>query len=245
MKCRFMAVMVFSLGVMMGLSACDKAAEQNAATDAASSDAPPLEQPVVVAAKPAQPGPVTGSEALPPGHPPFEGMPVALTEQQATSGELPSGHPVLPEQPELPESGIPEDEPAHPVPSEKDLALDLPDSIKGKWAAVGLEVTMTDGAKTEINAPIGGETSLADSGLILRVDTFVPSYKSDFETITSASEALDNPAVKVALIENGQVVTKGWVFQNLPEFNSFVSDRVEVRLLSAVAGNTAQGLDKY
>jgi hypothetical protein len=163
-------------------------------------------------------------------------MPMALSEQQATSGELPTGHPALPEVSELPESGIPEDEPAHPAPSDKELALDLPDSIKQKWLAVGLEVMATDGAKHEIETMLGEETPLTDTGLSLRAEVFVPSYKSDFETVTSASDTLDNPAVKVALIENGQVVAKGWIFQNLPEFNSFSSDRVEIRLLSAVAG---------
>ena len=198
MKYRSVSVLLLSISLMLGLTACDRGAEENASKG--ESDVKP--QPAVAESESTQPGPVTGSEALPPGHPPFEGMPMALTAQQAASGDLPAGHPALPEVSELPESGIPEDEPEHPVPSDRDLALDLPDSIQHKWSAVALELTTADGGNNEIQVPLGGETQLQDLGLILRVDTFIPSYKSDFETITSASDALDNPAVKVILLEN-------------------------------------------
>jgi hypothetical protein len=41
-----------------------------------------------------------------------------------------------------------------------------------------------------------------------------------------------NPAVQIEVIANGQVLAEGWVFQNLPDFNSFKSEQVQVRLVS-------------
>ena len=47
--------------------------------------------------------------------------------------------------------------------------------------------------------------------------------------------------MKVRLLENQKDVAVGWLFQNLPEFNSFKSDKLEVRLLSAEAVEVAEG----
>ncbi|MFC1685162.1 hypothetical protein ACFL0R_06810 [Pseudomonadota bacterium] len=157
--------------------------------------------------------------AMPPGHPPMPGA----VQQPAADGEAP----------------------AHPVSSDKELAINLPESVMGKWSAVTFEVTTVDGSKDKLEVVLGSETSVPGSNLMLRAEVFVPAYKSDFKTITSASNALDNPAAKVALIENQQVVAKGWVFQNLPEFNSFSSDKVSIRLLSAAEASSpsdSQGL---
>ena len=40
-------------------------------------------------------------------------------------------------------------------------------------------------------------------------------------------------------MESQKDVAVGWLFQNLPEFNSFESNRVELRLLSAEGAETA------
>ena len=64
-------------------------------------------------------------------------------------------------------------------------------------------------------------------------DLIDAAYTSDFQTVTSSSNEQINPAVQVQATLNGQVVAEGWVFQNLPEFNSFKSEQVKVRLISA------------
>jgi len=219
------------------LSACDNAPQNSQETPAPASEGETAKAP--------SPGPVTGSEALPPGHPPFEGMtPAAPPPPMPTdAAAMPAGHPPMPGVGQQPAAEG--EAPAHPVPSDKELAINLPESVMGKWSAVTFEVTAVDGSKDTLEVALGSETSVPGSNLMLRAEVFVPAYKSDFKTITSASNALDNPAAKVALIENQQVVAKGWVFQNLPEFNSFSSDKVSVRLLSAVEAGSpsdSQGL---
>lgn len=222
------AKIISTVTLVLVVVACDSGVEEKA--EAKVEDVPATIDKLTAV----QPGPVTGSETLPPGHPPFEGM-EAVTPPPAPvdpSAALPMGHPPMPgveggEQ----ASGEP---PLHPMsPSDKELPIDLPNDVKGMWSSVGLEAILSDGSKQELDVAVGGETSLSDSGLIIRVEVFVPSYKSDFKTITSSSGMLDNPAAKIALIDGGQVVAKGWVFQNLPEFNSFSSERLNIRLVSA------------
>ena len=214
-------LMVFSLG------ACEQASEE-------AGKAPPSGS----GSEAKVPGVITGTEPLPAGHPPLEGLQAPAPAPIA--GDMPPDHPPMP--------GVaggaeprPADEPEHPPGSGKELNVSIPDTVQGKWSAVMLEVLMADGSKQQIRAVLGEETRLADSGLILRAEIFLPSYISDFKTITSASNDLNNPAVKVRLLENQKDMVVGWLFQNLPEFNSFKSDKLEVRLLSAEAVEVAEG----
>lgn len=160
--------------------------------------------------------PVKGDEALPPSHPP-----------------LPSATPPHPtgeagNQPDLNQQLAAQ----HPQPAgKKKPAVVVPDSVKGKWASATLAVT-AGGSEKELKLAIGDKISL-EKNLQLQLVHYLPAYTSDFQTVTSSSNEQINPAVQVQAISNGQVVAEGWVFQNLPEFNSFKSEQVKVRLISA------------
>lgn len=160
--------------------------------------------------------PVKGNETLPPSHPP-----------------LPSATPPHP----TGEAGNPPDlnqqlASQHPKPAgKKKLTVVVPDSVKGKWASAMLAVT-AEGAEKELKLAIGDKISLGKN-LQLHLVHYLPAYTSDFQTVTSSSNEQVNPAVQVQAISNGQVVAEGWIFQNLPEFNSFSSEQVKVRLISA------------
>ncbi len=154
---------------------------------------------------------------LPPNHPPLEpvaenGMP-ADHAQITMDGEM-TGHP-----PEVTsgESG--------------DVEVVVPEEIKGKWTAVQLSIGNTDG-KNEFTIPVGGQTDLAD-GAVVVVDAFLPDYTSDFEKATSASDTLNNPAILVHVMKQDEVLAKGWVFKNYPEFNTFNSSEITIELLDA------------
>ncbi len=215
---RFMAVPVLLLGLF--LAGCDKPApETKPSADAA-------------VKQKAEAPPIMGTEELPPNHPPISNLTPAA---QPEMPEMPAGHPALPEMPisaETEAAAAEEEEMEHPQPSGADIPFTVPENVQGKWAAVVLEVTAADGEKQEIRAAIGEEISLA-GGQSLWVEAFLPSYISDFEKITSASDELKNPAVKVHLREGEETKAKGWVFQNLPEFNNYRSEQVQVRLLNA------------
>lgn len=160
--------------------------------------------------------PVKGDEALPPSHPP-----------------LPSAQPPHP----TADAGSPPDlnqqlASQHPKPAgKKKLSVVVPDSVKGKWASATLAVT-TEGAEKELKLGIGDKISLGKN-LQLHLVHYLPAYTSDFQSVTSSSNEQVNPAVQVQAISNGQVLAEGWIFQNLPEFNSFSSEQVKIRLISA------------
>jgi hypothetical protein len=160
--------------------------------------------------------PVKGNEALPPSHPPLPTAPpphpTAGTDTQTDLNQQLAAQ--------------------HPKPAgKKKLTVVVPDSVKGKWASATLAVT-TDGGEKELKLAIGDKVSLGKN-LQLQLVHYLPAYTSDFQSVTSSSNEQVNPAVQVQAISNGQVLAEGWIFQNLPEFNSFNSEQVKVRLISA------------
>lgn len=160
--------------------------------------------------------PVKGDEPLPPSHPPLPSA--APPHPTSDAGNPPDLNQQLASQ--------------HPKPEgKKKLAVAVPDSVKGKWASATIAVTV-DGAEKEIKLAIGNKVSLGKN-LQLQLVHYLPAYTSDFQTVTSSSNEQINPAIQVQAISNGQVVSEGWIFQNLPEFNSFSSELVKVRLISA------------
>jgi len=160
--------------------------------------------------------PVKGDEALPPSHPP---LPSATPPHPtADAGSPPDINQQLASQ--------------HPQPAgKKKLAVAVPDSVKGKWTSATLAVT-AEGAEKELKLAIGDKISLGKN-LQLHLLHYLPAYTSDFQTVTSSSNEQVNPAIQVQAISNGQVVAEGWIFQNLTAFNSFRSEQVKIRLISA------------
>jgi len=110
--------------------------------------------------------------------------------------------------------------------------LDIPASVKAKWKSAELSLAGRDIALRTVKVAIGGEVDLGKEQ-VLRVLAYVPAFQSDAGTVTSASNNPDNPAVLVQLLDRKQPVAEGWVFQKLPDFNTFSTDRLKVQLLGA------------
>ena len=113
--------------------------------------------------------------------------------------------------------------------------LDIPADVKAKWKSVELSVAGKDIAVRKLRIAVGGETGIDKSGLTVRVVAYVPAFQSDAGAVTSASNNPDNPAVLIQLADKGQVLSEGWVFQKLPDFNTYSSDKLQVQLLAAHA----------
>jgi len=113
--------------------------------------------------------------------------------------------------------------------------LNIPAEVKAKWKTVEISVAGKDITLRKLQIPVGGETGIDRSGLIVRVVAYVPAFQSDAGAVTSASNKPDNPAVLIQLVDKGQVLNEGWVFQKLPDFNTYSNDRLQVQLLAASA----------
>lgn len=182
----------------------------------------PAETPVSEKANTAPP--IIGNEELPAGHPPLE-----APRPISASDPMPSDHPSI-EGLEPPSAE--KDDYSHPELSGSEIQIVVSEEVQAKWVAVLFGVT--DGGEVrEIRIQPGEAVTLERSGLALLVEAFLPSYSSDFNTITSVSNELDNPAAMVRLTKGDEVVAKGWVFQNLPEYNTFKHESVKLILQSA------------
>lgn len=159
---------------------------------------------------------VRGDETLPPNHPP---LPSAPPPHPIDSVDNPSD---LNQQLAS----------LHPRQTNKKIDVSVPDSVKGRWASATLAVTVDNGPEKKLKLTIGETISLTKS-LQLHLAHFLPAYTSDSQTVTSSSNKLVNPAVQIQSILNGKTETEGWVFQKFPDFNSFSSEQIKVRLISA------------
>lgn len=117
----------------------------------------------------------------------------------------------------------------HPKSGAK-LALKIPAEVRAKWKAAELALADSGNAPRTVRVPVGGNTAVGGTGLMLRVVAVVPAFQSSGDAVTSASNRPDNPAVLVRLLDKDRTLTEGWVFQKYPDFNTFNSDRVHVRL---------------
>ncbi len=220
-SCNHALTLGLSLACAVFIGGCDKSQDKPAKTAAPDAPATAPAAPAAMASAPAPKGgmtsnvPVKGDEPLPPNHP---ALPTAMPPHPTgTAGANADINQQIASQ--------------HPKPADKKkLAVVIPDSVKGKWAAANIAVTI-NGAEKEIKVAIGDKISLGNN-LQLQVVHYLPAYTSDFKSVTSSSNEQVNPAIMVQAIASGKIVAEGWVFQNLPEFNSFQSEQAKVRLLS-------------
>ena len=113
--------------------------------------------------------------------------------------------------------------------------LNIPADVQAKWKTVELSVAGKDITVRKLRIAVGAEAGIDKSGLTVRVVAYVPAFQSDAGAVTSASNNPDNPAVLIQLADKGQVLSEGWVFQKLPDFNTYASDKLQVQLLAASA----------
>jgi len=112
----------------------------------------------------------------------------------------------------------------------------ISDEVKARWKEVTLDIMDFASKQTaSVKFEIGSTVKLNDEGARLRVVAFVPDYAIVEDRIESRSNDPVNPAVLVELLDGDKVVTRGWVFRDFPDFNSFNDSRFGVALTSPAA----------
>ena len=108
-----------------------------------------------------------------------------------------------------------------------------------KWKEVQIEITdLQSNATANVTFAVGSTVKLNNEGLRLQVEHFVPDYTIVESRIESRSNEPNNPAVLVNLLDNEKSLTRGWVFRDYPEFNSFNDARFKL-VLTSPAGKPA------
>jgi hypothetical protein len=119
--------------------------------------------------------------------------------------------------------------------AKKDARIVIPSFVVGKWKAVKIAVIDKSNVSQKIyTIPIGGKLDIPASTLVLEVETFLPAFIMEGSTMTSASNDLKNPGVKVQITEKGAVIFRGWLFSQFPNTHVFMHPRYGFTLVDVV-----------
>ena len=123
--------------------------------------------------------------------------------------------------------------PAETPPISGNAPVVLSDAVKGKWKGVKLLIEdKNNNSSKEYKVTLGETLSIPDSTLAIKVNDFLPDLKVDENRFISASAELLNPAVHVQILEDGEEIFNGWLFQLFPTVHPFRHERFSI-LLSA------------
>jgi hypothetical protein len=111
----------------------------------------------------------------------------------------------------------------------------VPPFVAGKWKAVRIAVIdKTNVSQKVYTVPIGGSLAVPASNMSIKVETFLPAFIMEGTTLTSSSNDLTNPGIKVQITEKGLVLFSGWIFSKFPNTHAFMHPRYGFSLLDAV-----------
>ena len=117
----------------------------------------------------------------------------------------------------------------------KDARIVVPSFVAGKWKAVRIAVIDKSSVSQKVyTVPIGGKLAIPDSTMVVTVESFLPAFIMEGSTMTSASNDLKNPGVKVQIAENGAVIYEGWLFSKFPNTHAFMHPRYGFTLVDFV-----------
>jgi len=114
--------------------------------------------------------------------------------------------------------------------SAKGKDVRLSDAVRARWSAIEIEVSEA-GKKKVLKVKVGEKTKV-DKNYSVLVDAFIPEYTMFEDYIGTRGDEPKNPAIRVELFKGDKSLARGWVFKNLPDFNSYQSAKVGVVLLT-------------
>lgn len=123
----------------------------------------------------------------------------------------------------------------HPASGKNQLKVVTPAAVSARWKAVELGVQIAGSAEQKLVIRVGGEGKVFRSDLAVKVLAYLPAFKIQDGTATSSSNDADNPAALVQVQGSDGNVTEGWIYQKFPQFDTFHSDRIQLKLLTASA----------
>ena len=119
--------------------------------------------------------------------------------------------------------------------AKKEARIVVPPSVAKRWKAVKIAVVDKSNISQKIyTVPIGGNLTISGSTIDIKVETFLPAFIMEGSTMTSASDDLENPGVKVQITENGAIIFKGWLFSKFPNTHAFMHPRYGFTLVDFV-----------
>ncbi|MBI5235673.1 MAG: hypothetical protein HY886_05425 [Deltaproteobacteria bacterium] len=151
--------------------------------------------------------------------------------------KLPEGHPAMPSQAGMTAkdaAGVAATAKAmHPSESKQDREVKLSKEVLDKWKEAKIEVQdVASKAKESLTIKVGSTVALKKAGFKLKLKALVPDYLIKDKAIESRSNEPKNPAIFVELAEGDKTIASGWIFRNMPDFNSYKDARITIVLIS-------------
>jgi len=117
-------------------------------------------------------------------------------------------------------------------------AIVVPPYVAGKWKAVKIAVIDKSNVSQKVYIiPIGGKVAIPASDMVIRVEAFLPAFIMEGSIMTSASNELKNPGVKVQITEGGALIFDGWLFSKFPNTHAFMHPKYGFTLVAVVASD--------
>jgi len=116
-----------------------------------------------------------------------------------------------------------------------ELQVVVPANVKGKWNAVKIVVEDKATRKTqEYTVKLNSDLKIPNSDLKVSIGEFIPDFRMDASTITSASNDPNNPAVNIKVFEGNKEVFKGWLYSKFPAIHPFEHPKFGLSLKEGV-----------
>lgn len=113
--------------------------------------------------------------------------------------------------------------------------LEVPPEVAKTYS--GIRLGWKDASNRQegtLEVPLGGTARIADSTLEVRADVFLPSFTMTGEAVTTTGIEPENPAARIAVLENGSEVWSGWMFTRFPDVHPFQHPRFSLRFEGGV-----------
>ncbi|HHN66347.1 MAG TPA: DUF2155 domain-containing protein [Nitrospirae bacterium] len=137
--------------------------------------------------------------------------------------------------PPVPKGIEPTQSPHSVVMPKGEIKVVVPDNVKGKWSSVKLSIKNKETNKEEqVTVKLHSEYQIPGTKLKIKVGDFLPDFKMDGLTITSASTEPKNPAVNVTIYENNKKVFKGWLYSKFPDIHPFQHEKFSITLIEGI-----------
>lgn len=119
--------------------------------------------------------------------------------------------------------------------STKEKTVVVPPEVASRWKAVKIAVIDKSLATENVYiVPIGGSSSIPSSSLVISIEAFLPTFVIEGSSMTSSSNELKNPGVRVRITDDGSLIYKGWLFSNFPNTHAFMHPKFSFTIVGAV-----------
>jgi len=103
----------------------------------------------------------------------------------------------------------------------------------------GIRMTWKDASSKKegsLEAPLGQVVPIpgSDSDLAVRADAYLPAFTMSADVITSSGVEEQNPAARITVLEKGQEIWAGWIFNRFPDVHPFQHPRFSLLLAGGV-----------